>query len=227
MKNFSKKAAVILGSVGVIAGAATTVALQTHAQTSTTDTTSVVQQRQHGTPPAAMGQVTAVSGNTVTVTDQKTGTTFSVDASSASIEKFSEPTTPPTGGTRPTGTTITVSQIAVGDTVMVEGTISGASIAATKIIDGLGFGRGGRGHMGEHGAIGTVTSVNGNTITLTGKNGTTYIVEAGSSTFKKITDSSLSEIKTGDTLRVDGTVSGTTITAKNITSGTFPEQPQQ
>lgn len=221
MQNFSKKAMVMLGSVALLTGAAATIAMQTHAQTTTQNGIQTTMGNMMGrhfknmTPPAAMGQVTQVNGTTITVTDKKTGTTFSVDTQGATIEKFDQ-TTPPTK------TTISVSQINVGDTVMIQGTVSGTTITATQIIDGM---PGKFGHE-RHGAAGTVTSVQGSTITLSGKNGTTYTVEAGNSKFEKISDSSLSDIHAGDTLRVDGTVSGTTITAQNIVSGKLPEKDQ-
>ena len=72
-----------------------------------------------------------------------------------------------------------------------------------------------RGGMGM-GANGTVTAVNGNTITLTGKNNTTYTINASGATVKAVTDSSVGNIKVGDTLSVQGSASGTTVTATNI-----------
>jgi hypothetical protein len=166
--------------------------------------------------------VTAVSSNTITVTDKRTGTSFIVDASSATIDKFAPPVSGTKPTTKPTPTVITVSQIAVGDNVTIEGTVNGNNIVATKISDGMmfmgGFGGMGRG-PGSRGAMGTVSAVNGSTITLTGKNGTTYTVNAGSATVKKVTDSSVSNIAVGDTLMVNGATSGDTITATNIVDG--------
>src|SRR5262249_13869277 len=148
------------------------------------------------TPPAAAGDVTAVNGNTLTVTDKKTGTSFSVDVSNATITKV----TPGSNGTAPTKATITASGVAVGDMVMVQGTVSGTTITATEVTDGMmpfggrGFGRG----MGPHGADGTVTAISGNTITLTGKDGKTYTVDASNSKFETASSSSLSNVKVGD-----------------------------
>ena len=79
-----------------------------------------------GRGAGVMGTVTAVSGNTVTVTD-KDGTTYTIDATSAEVSKTS---------------TITVSQIAVGDTVGVQGTVSGTTVTAKHIMDGLPAGIG-------------------------------------------------------------------------------------
>ena len=67
--------------------------------------------------------------------------------------------------------------------------------------------------------MGTVSAISGNAITLTGKNGTTYTVDAASATVKKVSDSSVNNIAVGDTLMVSGNTSGTTITAANIVDG--------
>jgi hypothetical protein len=223
--NVSKKVAVIFGVVGLAAGSASAIALQTHAA----EKSAVNNMYMRGVMPAASGSVTAVSGNTITVTDKRTNTSFTVDLSSAVISKI----TPPVAGTKtkPTSTTISASAIAVGDMVTVEGTISGSNIVATKVLDGM-FGFRGFGKQMGHGAAGTVTAVSGNTITLTGKDGKTYTVEAGSAAVKKIVVSSVADIKVGDTLMVNGNTSGTTITAKQIVDGAMgdrekEETPQQ
>jgi hypothetical protein len=226
-KASSKKAAILLGSLGLIAGVAGTMAVATYAagpQATVTAATTQAESGQHGwgkfTPPAAMGTVTAVSGNTITLTDKKSGTTYTVDATNAAVNKF----TPGTNGAKGTQSTITVAQIAVGDNITVQGTVSGTNITATKIEDGMMMGFGGRGHGGPGmGQMGTVTAVNGNTITLTGKNGTSYTVDASNATVEKISTVSVSNIQTGDTLMVQGTTSGTNVTAKNIVDGQFPQ----
>jgi hypothetical protein len=224
----SKKGAILLGSLGLIAGVAGTMAVATYAAapqaTVTAATTQTQAPGQHGhgqfTPPAASGNVTAVSGNTITLTDKKSGTTYTVDATNATVNKF----TAGTNGAKGTQATITVSQIAVGDNITVQGTVSGANITATKIEDGMMMGFGGRGHgpMGMGGQMGTVSSISGNTITLTGKNGTTYTIDASNSKVEKVSTVSVSNIAVGDSLMVQGTTSGTTVTAKNIVDGQFP-----
>jgi len=220
----SKKVAVIFGVVGLAGGVAGTIAMQTHAASSSTATSSAGQtgkQHMQRAMPAAAGSVTAINGNTITVSDKRTGTSYSVDASSAAIQKF----TPPAAGAKPAApTTITVSGIAVGDNVTVQGTVSGTNITATKIMDWsfMGSMRGGPGGFmghGPQGAFGTVSAVNGNTITLTGKDGKTYTVDASSASVKKVVTSSVSDIAVGDTLEVSGTTTGTSITAKSITDG--------
>jgi hypothetical protein len=227
LMQISKKFVVLASILGLAAGTAGTIALQTHAATTATTNTTTGQTTaptgKHGmwgTPPAAAGKVTAVdtADNTITVTDAKSGTSFTVDASGAAIQKF----TPPAAGQKPAAPqTITVGQIQIGDSVMVQGTVSGTTITATKITDGTMMGgfRGGPGGMGMRGAAGTVSGVNGTTITLTGKNGTTYTVDASGANVEKVSASSVANIAVGDTLRVSGSTSGSTITAKNIIDG--------
>jgi len=65
---------------------------------------------------------------------------------------------------------------------MVQGTVNGTNITATQIHDGIGFGPGVRGL----GMGGTVTAVSGSAITITGKDGKTYTVDAGSATAQKL-----------------------------------------
>lgn len=86
-----------------------------------------------------MGTVSAISGNSLTVLGHSVAvgtsaaSTFTVDATNAKILKSGS-------------TSATVASIAVGDRVMVQGTVSGASVTAQNIIDGVGFGmQGGRG----------------------------------------------------------------------------------
>lgn len=224
--NITKKGAILLSSLGLIAGMAGTVALQTHAATSSDESaTTTSDNAKKFTPPAAMGSVTAISGNTITITDKKSGTVYTVDASGAVVEKMPTETSGSSSSTtRPTPTTISVSGISIGDNVMVEGTVSGTSITATRIMDGL-MGGGHGDHMGQPGTTGTVASVSGNTITLTGTDGKTYTVEAGSATLKKLSTISVSDIQAGDTLMVNGTTSGTTITAKDVMDGALPQKP--
>jgi hypothetical protein len=85
------------------------------------------------------------------------------------------------------------------------------------------------GHMGMMpGVMGVVASINGTTLTVTGRTGdsatTTYTVDASSamvlkSTSGKVATSTLSAVVAGDKVMVEGTVSGTSITAKTILDG--------
>ena len=177
--------------------------------------------------PGVGGTVTAVSGNTITVTG-KDGKTYTIDAASAAITKDE---------------TVSVGSIAVGDTIMADGTVSGTSVTATSIHDGKmpaggmgGFGGRGPGGpgMGGHGVFGTVSAVSGNTLTVTATNPkdsttSTYTVDASGATVlkgdgtTKPATSTLSAVAVGDTVMIQGTVSGTSVTAKTIVDGPMPK----
>lgn len=76
--------------------------------------------------PGVMGDVTAIQGTTLTITGdnrENSSTVYSVDASNATVLKDRA--------------TSTVSAIAVGDMVMVQGKVTGDSVAAARIIDGM------------------------------------------------------------------------------------------
>jgi hypothetical protein len=70
--------------------------------------------------PVVAGTVSAVSGSTVTITN-KSNVTYTIDAANAKVMQ---------------GTTIiAVSNIAIGDVIVVQGTINGNSIVASSIMD--------------------------------------------------------------------------------------------
>lgn len=174
--------------------------------------------------PMIMGKVTAVSGTTITITSNysstvsstgelstQTATTYTVDASSATVTKD--------------GASSTVSAIAVDDEVSIEGTVSGTTITAKTVRVGKA-----QGEKQGNGTSGTVTAVSGTTIIMTGKvapstsssttTTTTYTVDASSATVTKNgATSTVSAIAIGDEIMVQGTVSGTTITATAINIG--------
>src|ERR1700722_1326994 len=75
-------------------------------------------------PPGVFGTVSAISGSTLTVTSKgfganATATTYTVNAANATVMK--------------NGATSALSDIAVGDNVMAQGTVSGDTVTATKI----------------------------------------------------------------------------------------------
>ncbi len=203
--------AALLTGIGT---SAITLASAASTDTSTVSTTTTTQPQR--TPPAAMGKVTAISGNTITITDQRpgdttTGTTYTVDASSATVTKDRD-------------TASTVSAIAVGDMIAVDGTVSGDNVTATAIHDGLGGGPGGPGGFGggrgPGGVMGTVSAINGNTLTVTGKDGGTYTVDASSATIRESgTTSTLSSVKVGDTVMIGGSITTASMTATQIDDG--------
>jgi hypothetical protein len=157
---------------------------------------------------AIMGTVTVVAGNTITISGVN-GITYTVDATNAEIMKG--------------GVTTPVSGLVVGDVLMVRGTISGTTVTAKLIADN--FPRPDDQDDENDGIKGAVTQITGTTITIQGKNNTIYTVNATSAEVKK--DGVVVPITTivvGDMLRVEGTLSGTTVTATKITVGMSHEE---
>lgn len=78
-------------------------------------------------------------------------------------------------------------------------------------------------HLGQAAITGTVASISGNTITLTGSNSTTYTVDASNAQLMIVkpagTSIANSGIQVGDTLSVMGTITGTNIVATKIMDG--------
>ena len=178
--------------------------------------------------PGIFGTVSAINGDTLTVTSKGFGqnqsatlTTYTVDATSATVTK--------------NGASSSLSNITVGDTIMAQGTLSGTSLVATSINDGkmmgkigknpsMGKGNDGNGPQtpviqgnGEPIVGGSVTAVSGSTLTITNASNITYTVDA---TNAKIIEgnatSTISSIAVGDKVVVQGTVSGTSITAYSV-----------
>lgn len=77
--------------------------------------------------PAIMGTVTTVNGSILTVTS-KNGTVYTVTATNAKVMKSVTGAKPATG---------TLANVLVGDTVNVRGTLTGTSMVATNIFDGV------------------------------------------------------------------------------------------
>lgn len=191
-----------------------------------------------GGGPGIFGTVSAVSGTNLTVTSkigprQDTTTsdstststkTYTVDASNATVMK--------------NGATSSVSDIAVGDNVMIQGTIDGTNIVAKNIRDGVTpWGPGQRAGWGEQQipiqgngqpiVAGKVTSINGNSITITNGSNVTYVVDASNAKIvKRGSVSGIGSVAVGDELVVQGTVNGSSITATSVIDrGTPPTIP--
>lgn len=91
--------------------------------------------------PSVFGSVTAKSGTTLTIKDGRSGTLYTAETSGAKIQNAE--------------IVGTLDDIAVGDRVRAEGTITGSSVVATRVIkyrmmQGAPGGRGGM--MGERGS---------------------------------------------------------------------------
>ena len=189
--------------------------------------------------PSVSGTVTGVSGYTITLsghtgfgtTTESGAITYTITASDSTVVKKDNATS-------------TLSVIAVGDQIIVQGTISGTSVTATSIFDGVMMNRGGeraqgtstnpngnwkgntKGNMasttpvignGQPVIAGTVSAISGSSITITTTSNVTYTVDASSAKFLKGNDSStLASIVVGDKLMIQGTVSGNSVTASTI-----------
>ena len=180
--------------------------------------------------PVVVGTVSTMNGTTLTVSAKSfqrpatpgtaptaLATTYTVDASAATVTKA--------------GAASTVSAIAVGDTVMIQGTVTGTNVVATKINDGV-MGRGAFGQKpsgtkpvtpaitgnGQPVVGGKVTAVSGSTVTITNASNVTYTIDATNATVTKggVPAATLSNVVVGDTLVVQGTVNGTSVTASSV-----------
>ena len=184
--------------------------------------------------PGVFGTVSAINGNVLTVASKQwskpvagattapttSPITYTVDATSATITK--------------NGSAGSIASILTGDTIMAQGTLTGTNLVATTIRDGqMGMGmRGISGSpvAGNHPAktspitgngqpvvAGTVTAVNGSTLTITNKSNVVYTIDASSAKIVQGQNTiSASNIATGDMVVVQGTVSGNSIVASSV-----------
>jgi lipopolysaccharide export system protein LptC len=189
-----------------------------------------------GHTPGVFGTVSAISGSTLTVASKgfgskATSATYTVDATHATVTK--------------SGASSSLSTIVVGDTVAVQGTISGTTVTATTIRDGM-MGRGGMGRNkmnetsktqtggaapviqgnGQPVIGGNVTAVNGSVLTVTNKSNVTYTVDATNAVVEKgNATSTISAVVVGDTVVAQGTVNGTSVTASSVIDSGTPPAP--
>jgi hypothetical protein len=183
-----------------------------------------------GPKPAAFGTVTGVNGDIITINSRQgfastsPTTVLTVDATNATVVK--------------NNATSSISSVATGDTISVQGTLSGTNVVATSIRDGVmrpmmgnGMGKGGprSGGMGsstsampaigngEPVVAGTVSAINGSSLTITTKSNVTYTVDASNAkVLTGQTTASLSNVIVGDSVLVQGTVNGTSVTATSV-----------
>jgi hypothetical protein len=182
MKHMNKKQVLAAGGAAAVS---LLIAIPAFAAT----TTPATNHTWGGVKPAVTGTVSAINGDTLTITS-KNGTTYSIDATNATIQK----------GFGKSATTIAVSSIAVNDTVAVRGTVSGDDVTATSVVDGVRPHKTGANASGTasstamhqrlaNASFGTVASVNGSSFTLSHKTktgtSTVTITTTSSTTFKK------------------------------------------
>ena len=185
--------------------------------------------------PGVFGTVSSISGSTITVSSkgwQRGGPngsstpavpamTYTVDASNAVVIK--------------NGATSTISSVVSGDMIAVEGTVSGSNVTAKVIRDGFKpganpmngkIGMGGMG-MGARGALpqgngqpvigGSISTINGTSLTVTTKSNIVYNVDASVATVTKgNATSSVSSLTVGDDVIVQGAVNDTSVSASSV-----------
>ena len=172
--------------------------------------------------PGILGTVTAISSNTITVNAKGFGqnasqTTYTVDATNAKVTK--------------NGTASTVSAIAVGDTIMVQGSLNGTTITAVFIRDGLPQNLKNQTPLiqgnGQPIIGGTITAISAPNLTVTTKtNSIAYSVNAsGATVVKGNATTTLSSLSVGDQVIVQGAVNGTSVTASSIIDQDAPKTP--
>jgi len=212
-----KNNAILFGCLGLIIGVGGTAAMRSDAATTTSPATAanamIATANNHpprgerNATPGSFGDVTAVSGNTITMQEknQSGNTSYTVDASGATITNK--------------GAATTIADVSVGDKIMVKGNVSGTNVAATAI--SIGFGKG-MGHA-ELGHDGNITVINGNIITMqeeADEGGASYTVDASGATItNKGATASITDLKVGDKIMVKGTVSGNNVAATSISIG--------
>lgn len=171
--------------------------------------------------PFVAGTVSAVQGTTITVNGHSSANkdnataNYQVDASNAKVMKDKASSN--------------VSSIAVGDNVLVQGTLSGNTITATNILDGMkgpmGMKHEGRTDTdfptvtgnGEPVVAGTITSISGNDIVVTNKSNVSYSIDAtNAKVMEGATAGTVANLQTGEMVVVQGTVSGHTVVASTI-----------
>ena len=171
-----------------------------------------------GQAPAVVGTVSSISGTTLTVATKAkpnggVATVYTVDASSATVTK--------------NGAASSATNIATGDTVMIQGTITGTNVVAKNIRDGVPSTQPAIEGNGQPVVAGLVTVISGNIITITNKS-VTYTINATSAkiVINGVVSPTISNITVGDNLIIQGTVNGTSVAATSVIDQKAKIKPQ-
>jgi hypothetical protein len=192
--------------------------------------------------PGTAGTITAIAGSILTVQQTAFGgpagaSTPTTATSTATVRVTTSASTRYT-----ISKSVALSAIVKGDRIIVNGTPSNGAITATSISDlgtasatGNGFGgarpggsAGGAPNGSPNGstngggglATGTVESVTGSTIVITTQSGTTTVTASSSTTVTKSVSGTLSDLKVGDSVRVNGTTAADgSVTATTVNVG--------
>ncbi len=181
--------------------------------------------------PSLVGKVSAINGNTLTVISNgeiekdhnASTTTFTVNVTNAKLLRGN--------------TAITLSDITVGDNVVIQGVVTGNNVVATIVRDGkVGNGDGNNNDNDKNGSTtdnnkallqiqgngqpvvaGTVTVINNPNMTITTGSGITYTINvATAKIIQGNATTTLSSVKVGDAVIVQGTVNGISVVASTI-----------
>lgn len=210
--NMSKKPTIVTLTAAILIITGATFSDRVFASTTNNSVPKVEHIKHLSKTNGVTGTVQSVEGNTIVVKN-KNNVLYTVDVSGAKLYKSKN-------------VEITISDIMVGEKIYAIGTVTDKTVVATKVFDTQKA----KSHLAKkqfQGVAGVVTSINGNSITLTGKDNVVYVVDATSATIKKgsaTTTVDISQIHSGDKLFVRGTVTGTTVIAKGITDGPIKEK---
>lgn len=165
--------------------------------------------------PRIVGTVTAISGTTLTVKDSRPNSTatYTVNTTNSTIVK--------------NGQNSTLASIIVGEKVSIQGAVNGTTITATKInVAGSEKDLENQPNLnnpmivgnGQPIIAGTVSTISGNTITITNKGNITYTIDTTNAKIQTngTTPSTVSNISVNDNVIVQGTINGTNVTASLI-----------
>ena len=147
------------------------------------------------------GVIAVIDGTNLTMTGMN-GKSYAIDASQAAL------------AAGPANLTLPASDLAVGDKIMVTGTLNGTALAA-KIIRDMSA-------LGRNVFAGTVSGVSDNIVSLNlnGNKYTNYAVDAGSAIITKGANkpvaATVADIGVGDKIEVLGALNGERITATQI-----------
>ncbi len=219
------------GVVGVnlLSGSSPSQAATPGSTNGSTATSTIANGAQPGPKRGVAGEITAINGSTITVSSMgrrpKGQANDSSSGSAPAKTTYTVTTTSKTTFSKVTDGT--VSDLAKGDTVVVDGTNSNGTIAAKRIHqtnklpdqsnNGASAPRKGAG--GDH-TLGTITAVSGSTVTISTTAGDTVKVTTTSDTKVSVIEkTSISDLAKGDMIRVQGTVSGTTVAATAVNEG--------
>ncbi len=206
---------------GGIAAGKTIVAGGTFASGSTTtlNATTIKVANASSSTAVLRGTISAINGSTFTVQSMSKNAAANIAGYVGSAESVVV-STDSTTIFKKNGLSVTFSDLALGQNIVVNGKMTGTDTATASHVYVISLD-----HLSSamnmtmtYGVSGTVKSVSGTTITVTGYNGTEYTVDASSATITKSdrTSAQVSDIKAGDMVAVAGNITGTSVAATQI-----------